>query len=386
MTEPRAAIRRTFKRAVSSAATCAALCSLPAVPAFAQANATDGPVSPPAAASAPAVAATAAPAAAAAPLQIEVDNPEKLKGLKRVVIPSFNVQFMTEAKADVQINGIQVLTGAPSNVVVRLKGAEAARLQAIADALYAQTEGQLRAAGIEVVPLATLKAHPAYAELVERGDKAPKEEDAAAGKGVFHTAHGLPLLHIDETAFIQKFEIKLFGGKKPQDTFLPLSTKIAAGFSQGFVQNAESRLARELDAALLKVRLTVMGGTLEVGNNFWTGKEISARASASLPPMVNRWAFVMPNGDRSRIALKALGQSSELGEMVNVTPAVSQAADVARNVLNVAMILGGARGVGYGRSAEYEWRVQGEAYERVIDAQGAQVAEQFGAQLKGLLN
>jgi len=314
---------------------------------------------------------------------VEVDNPEKLKGLKRVVIPAFNVHFLTESRADVQINGVQVITGAPSNVKVTLKGADPARFQAIADALYDRTVQQLQAAGIEVVPIDQLKAHPSYAELAQRGDTGPKEEDASAGKGTFVTARGLPLIHMDEVSFIQKFEIKLFGGKKPEDTFLPLSTKLSSGFTAGFVAQAESKLAKELDAALLKVRITVLGGTLDVGHSFWTGKEISTKAAASLPPLVNRYAFILPNGDRARISLKQAATSAELGEMVNVTSAGSQAADVARNVLNVALILGGARtSVGYGRSADYEWRVEPALYERVIDAQTATVAEAFSQRLK----
>lgn len=323
--------------------------------------------------------------AAVAEQAVEVENADKLKGLKRVVIPAFNVHFLTESKADVQINGVQVVTGAPSNVKVTLKGADPARFQAIADALYDRVVLQLKDAGIEVVPIEQLKAHPAYAELAARGDTSPKEEDAAAGKGLFHSAHGLPLLHMDEVAFIQKFEIKLFGGKKPEDTFLPLSTKISSGFSAGFVAQAEARLAKELDAALLKVRVTVLGGTLEVGHSFWTGKEISTKAAASLPPLVNRFAFILPNGDRARLSLKQAVASGELGEMVNVTSGVSQAADVARNVLNVAMILGGKGSIGYGRSADYEWRVEPAPYEGTVDAQASAVSAAFASRLKLLV-
>ena len=335
-------------------------------------------------------------ALAAAPLQaqtpaapegapLDIDHPDKLQGLKRVVIPSFNVHFVTQSRAGVPINGVQVLTGAPSNVTITLKGADPARFQALADALYDQTVQRLQAVGIEVVPLATLQAQPAFAEIVQKADPGPKAEDAAAGQGVFHAARGLPLYHMDEVSFIQKFEIKLFGGKKPEDTFLPLSSRLAAGFSHGFIAQAEQRLAQALDAAVLKVRLTVTAGTLDVATNFWTGQEISTRAAATMSPLVNRFAFILPDGGKARLALKQPVTSGEIGELANVTSTTSQAADVARNVLNVAMILGGARtNMGYGRSADYEWRVTPEVYEQGVSAQAAQLVAQLVTQVQAL--
>ena len=315
---------------------------------------------------------------------VEVENGEHLKGLKRVIIPSFLVHFVTESKAEAQINGIQVVTGAPSDVKITLKGAEDARMQAVAESLYQRTVTQLTEAGIVVVPAEQLKAKPAYADLVAASTKGPKEEDAKAGKGKFHTPQDLPLYYMDEAGFIPKVTIRLFGNKPPEDAFLPFGTKFGSAFSAGAVQMAEQQLAKEFDAAILKVRVTVLAGQLNVAQSFWTGKDISTEAAASFPPLVNRFAFVLPDGNKARLSLKEQVSSGKLGELVNVTSAGSQAADVARNVLSVALMLGGQRGIGYGRSAEYEWRVAPEDFEKVIEQYQPGVSGMFALRLKQL--
>lgn len=315
---------------------------------------------------------------------VEIENGDQLKGLKRVILPSFLVHFVTESKAEAQINGIQVITGAPSNVKITLKGTEEARLQALTEALYARTTAQLAEAGIEVVTPEQLKAKPAYQELVKASAKSPKEEDAKAGKGKFYTPQELPLYYMDEAAFIPKITIKLFGNKPPEDAFLPLGTKMASAFSAGALQTAEQQLAKDFDAAILKVRITVLAGQLNVANNFWTGKDISTTAAASFPPLVNRFAFILPNGNKARLSLKEQVSSGPLGELVNVTSAGSQVADVARNALSVALILGGQRGGGYGRSADYEWRVGPEDFQKVIEQFQPGVTGMFAQQLKQL--
>jgi len=313
---------------------------------------------------------------------VEAENAEHLKGLKRVFIPSFQVHFVTESKASAQINGIQVITGAPSNVTIKLTGVEDARMQALADGLYARTVQQLTDAGIEVVPLEQLKAHPAFAELAASGQPAPKEEDASAGKGKFFSTQGLPLHYLDEVGFIQK--IVLFG-KKPEDAFLPLGSKMGAAFSAGGVQMQEERLAKDLQAAALKVRITVLGGQLHVSNDFWTGKNISAVAAASFPPLVNRMAFVLPDGRKARLSLKEGVHSGQLGELVNVTSTASQAGDVARNVLSVALMLGGQRGIGYGRSQDFEWRADAPDFESVIASFQPGITRMFTLRLQELV-
>jgi len=70
-----------------------------------------------------------ADAALAAERFVEVENGENLAGIRRVVIPSFMVEYVTEAKAETLINGIAMFAGAPSNASIKLVGAARGRGQ-----------------------------------------------------------------------------------------------------------------------------------------------------------------------------------------------------------------------------------------------------------------
>lgn len=326
---------------------------------------------------------------------VAVENGDKLKGVKRVVIPSFMVDFVTEAKAATIITGIGVLTGAPSNVLIRLKGADPAKFQDITDELYGQTLAALKQAGVEVVDVSQLKASPTYKELLEKGEKAPREEEAKGGKGMYHTAKELPLYYMDEVGFIPKFEIKLFGNKPKEDVFLTMGTKFASGFSAAMVPQLEEKLAKEFDATVMKVRITVLGGQLERDERFWNFSaqaDIKAKASGSFAPMVTRFAFIGGNGDKARLSLKEAVTTSELGELANVTSAAAKAGDIARNAVTVGSRLfsafkgGPSLDLGYGNTVDYEWRVESGAFEKVVTQYYPGITGMFAAKLKQLAN
>lgn len=322
---------------------------------------------------------------------VEAENPENLKGLKRVVIPSFMVDFVTEARAETLISGIGVLTGAPSNVMIRLSGADSARFQEITDRLYDRAVADLKKAGIEVVALERLKASDTYKELAAKGEKAPREEEAKGGKGMYYTAKELPLYYMDEVNFIPKFQIKLFGNKPKEDLFLTWGTKFGSGFSTAMVPQLEEKLAQEFEASVLKVRITVLGGQLEKDESFWNFSaqaDIKAKAAGSFAPMVTRYAFIGGDGSKARLSLKQAVSTSELGELANVTSAASKAGDTARNAITagsrlVAAFGGGpAINLGYGNTVDYEWRVKPGAFEKVVIDYYPGVSTLFTAKLK----
>lgn len=324
---------------------------------------------------------------------VEVENADKFKGIRRVVIPSFMVDFVTEAKAETLITGIGVVTGAPSNVLIKLKGADPAKFQEITDELYAQTVTELKKAGIEVVDISQLKESATYKELAGKGEKAPREEEAKGGKGMYHTANGLPLYYMDEVGFIPKFEIKLFGNKPKEDIFLTWGTKFSSGFSTATVPQLEEKLAKEFDATVMKVRITVLGGQLEKDESFWNFSaqaDIKAKAAGSFAPMVTRYAFIGGNGDKARLSLKQAVTTGELGELANVTSAASKAGDVARNAVTVGSRIFSAFGggpaidLGYGNTVDYEWRVEPGAFEKVVTNYYPAISAMFAAKLDQL--
>lgn len=302
---------------------------------------------------------------------IKVENPEVLKTIKRVFIPSFTMHVVTESKISQDLPGIAVAFGGVTGMTITLKGADNDRMQAIADDVYQQTVQNLTIAGFEVIPLERFANNENYKKLVEAGSKTPYVSDSDAGKGLVHSSAGLPAYLMDEVSFIPpptNFKPRFLRSKDDEvkDLYQPMNRTLLSFSSIGSAM-AEQALMRDLDAALLKVRFTVTAGQLTANHDFWKTSDIKTKAAASFPPLVNRFAFITPKGDRARISVKEHVSSAELGEMVNTTTAASQVGDVARNVANVGLSVVLGRGIGFGRERTYEWQVDPKAFEQVTE-------------------
>ena len=82
---------------------------------------------------------------------VKVDNPEYLAAIKRVVITSYMVDFVSELKYTKSLSGLEAMIGADSDVSIKLVGSNNEQFQSITDKFYHQTVEQLKAQGIEVV-------------------------------------------------------------------------------------------------------------------------------------------------------------------------------------------------------------------------------------------
>lgn len=313
---------------------------------------------------------------------VKVENAEHLVGIKKVAITSFMVDFVTELQHSKAISGLGLAMGGDSDVSIKLIGANNEQFQAIAEKLYAETVEQLTAKGIEVVGKDALAALPEFTELSSRGlTPLPSLEDAKAGKGLFFTAQGLPLYHMDEKAFITSFN----PFDKPQeDNFLTFGSRFSSGFSAGQNADLEEKIAQKLNASVLKVRLTLLGGQLKPDTSFWsTGGKVSTRAAASFASMVNRYAFITPQGKKARVSLKEAIGTDDVGELVNVTTGATKAADTAKTIVSIASFAARLGGVGvpsinaYSSTNDFECRVQPESFEKSVLAQYKGVAGMF---------
>ena len=323
---------------------------------------------------------------------VKVDNPEYLSAIKRVVITNYMVDFVSELKYTKSLSGLEAMIGADSDVSIKLVGSNNEQYQSITDKFYQQTVEQLKAQGIEVVPVEELKALPEFTELAANGvTPVPSEQDAAAGKGLFFTTQGLPLQLSDETQFIPTFTPPFTKPKK--DDFLTFGTRFSGGFSAGQAQYIEEQIAKKLGASILKVRLTVLGGQLTPDTSFWSGGKVSTRAAASFVDFVSRYAFITPDGNKARVALKEIAETGDIGELVNTTSDGTKTVDTAKNValvaLNVVSIaarLGEAGGVGgiggFSATTEYECRVQPESFEKALLGHQFAVAQMFGEKMR----
>jgi len=90
-----------------------------------------------------------------------VNDAKGAKGVTKVIIPFFQIQFVTESDASAMSNG-----GATSDTLMFLKGPTSDQMQAMTDALYDNLVTQLTAAGIEVVTPEQARAYPAYAAIM----------------------------------------------------------------------------------------------------------------------------------------------------------------------------------------------------------------------------
>lgn len=316
---------------------------------------------------------------------VELENPEYLKGLKRVAITSFNVEILTYLKASEGGDLGNLISGKPNSVSVTLKGHDSSTWQPVVDDYYRKLLAQLEKAGIEVIPQEKLQELPEYKTISESSKPSPHEEDAKAGKGLYFGSAGVPLLIQDEQ---QVFRRGIFSGKAPEDLYMTFGSRFAAGFTTGGAQNAEFALAKKLDAHILKVRFTVVPTLLTTTKGFWVGKSVESKASLSLPTYVNRFVLYSPTGDQSKISLKAPAVGSKtVGDMKEVTSAAGTALRTVDTVGGIALGfvtggLGGAIKAGANVAKDYDVTVDNTSFNQMLVEELSNVSQTFVARLQ----
>ena len=133
--------------------------------------------------------------AAAAGTYLATQAEGKLKGIKRVAITNFCVQFVYGKEARASSSGYwieytQTATGAIPG------GLSKEKVQAVADAYLDRIEADLRAAGIEIVPYEELAANDLYQKFTAKYDtgirtatrEVPAAKGGAAGEAVVYVS------------------------------------------------------------------------------------------------------------------------------------------------------------------------------------------------------
>lgn len=138
--------------------------------------------------------------AAAAGTYLATQAEGKLKGIKRVAITNFCVQFVHAKQARAASSGAWVIYDQSVEGSIP-GGLDAARMQAIADAYLDRIETDLKAAGIEIVPYEELSANDLYRKFTEKYDtgirvvsrEAPSAKGGSVGEDVvFVSPRGRP--------------------------------------------------------------------------------------------------------------------------------------------------------------------------------------------------
>jgi hypothetical protein len=208
---------------------------------------------------------------------VKVENPEYLKGVKKVFIPSFQVEFITKSSASADSYGFGG-KGSTSSISYTLKGLDDAALQTITDTLYADFVGDLKAMGLEVVPWDQLQANPLYLEILKVAEKTPSKQksrtEPKAGESVVFTPQGMP------------FYFTLYDQKAGLSALLNLAS---TGVTNA-PHNIEAHLIDALGATMLKVRLVVGFADVKAGSSSGTSGSTSGKMRFSV---ASKWSEVI---------------------------------------------------------------------------------------------
>lgn len=312
---------------------------------------------------------------------MQVDNPDKLKGVKRVAIGSFMVDVVEDMRTSKDLAGIELVTGAPSSVSIKVKGLDPARYQAIVDAMYAKTEADLKAQGFEVVPNAEVMANPDMAKLVAKNNESPRRVKSAAGENLYFTAHGLPQIVTDELALIPKFRFNVPFGKKPKAD--PYIGSFSVGMNSGMAIAMQNSIGKQLNAAMLNVRITLLASQASLDPEFFTegSKKTHAVAAIAMVPVYNRFYVAMPDGGKARVSLRDQVVTGAVGDLENITSGTKKATQTAGNVARVAGALGMLGGfspfgskIKYANSIDYEAKLDQAKFEQGVKDSYAKVS------------
>ena len=320
-------------------------------------------------------AAASAPAAAE-PLELDLEHPSRLQGLKKVAIAGYAVYVITEDSGGITSGTAFHGSMASVHGTVKVVGLEPARLQALADQSLERTVQALKARGIEVMPQAELEALPGWAALKAAADPAPLALDAAGGKGTVFSARGLPLIHLDEAGWLSRMVGGLFGAKV-EDPYVALGDKMSVGFRMVQLAPAMQALGQQAGVPLVWGRVVLSAAQVKTRGGAWAlGAQSEVRNALVLPAWTNRLLVRHPNGDSGRASLKrALASAQAPGELVDVTSTATQAANVLTTAFTVAAAFYGKGRAVSARSQELELRSSPEAFEAAALPELARTAQ-----------
>lgn len=232
-------------------------------------------------------------AATAASKGFTVLESKVLKGIQRVAVPVFAVEFVVADSVSSTSSGFGGGGRSTNALYYKMQGAAEADYQAITDAVYLQFLADLKASGVEVLDAAQIVAAPTYRKLVATGRPAPVRTDSTLmlsppGLGIYGFAG-------------------MGGGNsaKSKSVFGALSD-IGAGFSAVGAITDTIQLATELDASLIEVRMRVSFVQLSDDSRGFLGR-IAGQAAVSgksSPSIDNVMVGVQSGPLRSTLTMK----------------------------------------------------------------------------------
>ena len=293
---------------------------------------------------------------------------QALKGVKKVAVPLFSVEFVIADSERAETSGFGSAGRASASVFYKLKGVEDADFEAITAALYQRFLADLKEAGMEVLPYEQVAAAATYKKLAAGGVPSPIKTDAV----VTMAAPGMA---------IYGFNKAQTGGSSGRASLFGAFSQLGAGF--GAVGSALDTVAlqQELGAAVIEVQMKVNFVQLTNNNKGFLGRLAgSASVDSKVQPSVASAMFSVQSSTRGALTLTN-PLTMDAGVFSEVRKKPTTAGDVAGGVA-AALIRMASGSKDSSSSDEMEAVADPAKYRDVVGAGLATVGQMFAQRLK----
>lgn len=259
---------------------------------------------------------------------VKCENMKKLKDVKKVVVASFDVQFVTARKANAHAGGTADKGAAYVHSDVTLKGLDDTIFQAIVNEAYTNFVNELKTNGFEVMPYAEYTALPEYEQMKGAFDASPMDD-----KAMFS---GMPTRIFAPTGM----PIVFYGDEATVST----SSKLGATAAQlsHAPANVEPQIVKKTGVPIVRVFMLVDFCQLDSSGGMFS---YSASVKAKPQLMIGRESraiFLFGSGfsdaQNVHLANYAYGKENYINAYNDVTTTGQAVGDAAANVIG---ILGG---------------------------------------------
>ncbi len=178
-----------------------------------------------------------------------------LKGVQRAAIGSFQVEFVTKGAAGASSYEVGRSGSASTNLVITVVGVGAPDYQAITEKLHADFVRDLKAMGIEVLPVDQVLAAAAYKKMAASGKPSPTDTRTSNTWSSVYAPAGMAVYGVGSSSNA----VAIFAGVS---AFSDVTSTLYGNID----------LMKELDAALVTVRMVVNFVNLKSSDSSWFGR------------------------------------------------------------------------------------------------------------------
>ena len=315
--------------------------------------------------------------AEAAPRVFKVGSGSALKGLQKVALTQLAVEFLTYDTQSASTSRFATSSVAHAQTYFHLGGVGEAQFQALAERAQAAVLDSLKAAGLEVLPPAELRAAPGYRKLADAGQALPMRESGRVVVGPAGTAvYGLNRAQITAPTAQRTNALGALGNL----------ANIGSGLGSMSAIPDAMALQKELGVnGLIEMHLRVHFVELTNENKGFFGRNDAAVVSARAYPVITATHVGILTG--TTYATMTLKDPLVLDPAVFVevkerpTTPGEAAAGVLGAVLNAAAALAGGT-TNSSKSATYDAIADPARYEEVVGQGLKAVAEMVALQVQ----